>query len=238
MKNFRSLAVIVLSLAAGPALAQGTCTARDTPDRGADRGPPQALFRWCASEGRCGFVDRAGKWAVAPKFQDTIAQDGFLAAMFEDKWGFVDDKGHWLGQPQYDFDADDPPFGEGMAAVVVGEKWGYVDQAGKLVIEPQFDEALIFEEGLASVAKDDKRGYVDKTGAFVVEPKEKLDFLDGFEEGVAVVMRDDKYGLIDRTGAVLIEPKFDWLSDFDRRPAHCAAGRKVGRRGPHRARGS
>jgi WG containing repeat len=158
-----------------------------------------------------GFVDKTGKFVIAPQFKNTNL-DGFsqgLAAVESsgDKWGYIDSTGKFVIEPQFE---DARAFSEGTAVVLVGDKYGFVDKTGKFVIEPQFRYAHQFSEGLAAVRDFDtkKDGYIDGTGKFVIKPR--FEDAQEFSEGLAAVTikEEGKYGFIDKTGKFVIKPQF------------------------------
>ena len=164
-----------------------------------------------------GFVDKTGKFVIAPQFENT-SSDGFtegLAAVESsgDKWGYIDNTGKFVIEPQFESASS---FSEGTAVVEVGNKYGFIDKTGKFVVEPQFRYAYHFSEGLASVRDFDtnKDGYIDRTGKFVIKPQ--FENAEEFSEGLAAVTlkEDGKYGFIDKTGKFVIKPQFKDYGSF------------------------
>ena len=135
-----------------------------------------------------GFMDKAGKLVIPPRYNDVQPfSEGLAAVMLEDKYGYIDRSGKMVIPPQF---SDAGPFSEGLAAVQIdstGDQEGYIDKSGKLVITgAEFSVARAFSEGLAAVqGKNEKYGFIDKTGKFVIPPQ----FLrvGDFSEGLAAV---------------------------------------------------
>ena len=145
--------------------------------------------------GKWGYIDNAGKWAIKPQYTeengfDELNKAGNLAFIenrapikMQGKWGFLSRTGEVAIAPQYD---EVQPFSEGLAAVAVNKKWGYVDGSGQMVITPQFDFGGPFKEGIALIMIDKGTAtgwspfigmtkkarrdyvYVDKTGRVVI----------------------------------------------------------------------
>src|SRR4051812_26087176 len=78
--------------------------------------------------GKWGFIDRAGKLIVKPKFDHyEYLEEGLRAIEVEGKWGYADGAGVIKIAPQFTEARD---FSEGLAAVKVGKKWGFIDKTG------------------------------------------------------------------------------------------------------------
>ena len=89
--------------------------------------------------GKFGYINRSGKMAIQPQFDD--AQEyagGFAAVSMGKRWGYVDTQGKLVIAPQFDL-AD--PYSDGYAMVGAGPRLGYIDKAGKYVINPQYEGA-------------------------------------------------------------------------------------------------
>ena len=144
-------------------------------------------------EGKWGFIDQSGKYAVNPQFDNVTGFKEGLArvclgigcgswsmndAKLEEKWGFIDQIGKLVINPHYEKAYD---FFEGLAAVCetgCGEKdsarWGYINTSGTFVITPQFATAGQFWDGIAEVSvgkdKDRRVGYIDRAGKYLINP--------------------------------------------------------------------
>lgn len=139
-----------------------------------------------ATSGKVGFLDRDGRWAIAPQFDDAAAFSDGLAAVRrrEDggggKIGFVDHAGK-LAIP-YRFEGLHgfiPSFSEGRAAMPKpgatqrqfergAATFGYIDKRGAFVIAAKFQgEMNAFSGGLARVAQRGRLAYIDRDGAVV-----------------------------------------------------------------------
>jgi len=177
--------------------------------------------------GKYGYINRSGRFVIAPRFSFARPFHGGRAAVrVDNKYGLVDRTGKFITEPAFD---DIRDFSDGMAMVkkkntslwsITGEKIGFLDSSGKLVIEPVFDRAKDFSEGLAPVgictAVKCTWGYVDKTGRHAIE--KKFGKARGFSEGLAPVevgsIWQERWGYIDKTGEFAIAPRFESAGDF------------------------
>ena len=166
-----------------------------------------------SENGKWGFVDREGKWAIPPLFLYVSPFHEGLAWAAKNKrsgYGYIDKTGRWAFPRTFAF-ADH--FSEGLAGVKVKEGWGFIDIQGVVVIPPVFQEVQSFSDGLAAVAvgtgNDLRWGFIDKEGSYVIEPKYpgspsffyRRTF---FSSGVAVVqMSFDRFDVINRQGEII-----------------------------------
>lgn len=193
-------------------------------------------------DGKWGFIDKLGKWIIAPRFDNFEVKDykfaeGLAAVKLGEKWGYIDKNGNFVVPPRFD-DADD--FSEGLAVVEIGGKSGYIDQTGKFIIEPRFDLAVSFHEGLGRVNvgyvqtdndddpkfREGKWHYIDKTGKRVISTR--FDFAYDFSEGLAIIDFGDKRGFIDHSGKVVIKIIYEDAKDFSEGLAAVQVGEKWG----------
>jgi len=174
-------------------------------------------------DGKWGYIDTKGKWAVEPQFFEALDFSEGLAAVQEarppkswksdkkptgGKWGFVDPAGVFVIKPSFDGAFG---FSEGLAAVKVGDRWGYIDKKGEVAIVPRFANAMEFSEGVAGVIIQAPQyklefGYIDKSGKYIIKPVNRFNVF-GFSNGLALVITtDDKKIYIDKTGKVVYKP--------------------------------
>src|SRR3981081_1947991 len=72
--------------------------------------------------GKYGFIDRNGKVAIQPQFDEAARfQDGLAPVSVNKAWGYIDRNGKLAINPQFEM-AD--PFSENMALVGMGHRFG------------------------------------------------------------------------------------------------------------------
>jgi hypothetical protein len=101
--------------------------------------------------GLYGFIDKEGRWAIKPQFDDARGggfREGFAGVAMNGRWGFINKEGKAVIDFQFNHAGD---FSEGLTWVGIRGKAGYVDTSGRMVIQPHFDQAFDFSEGLAAV---------------------------------------------------------------------------------------
>ena len=141
---------------------------------------------------RCGFIDRAGRLVIKPRFDDAGRfSEGLAPVEIDGRWGYIDKKGKVVIPLRFDWALG---FYEGRALVKIKDKWGYIDLEGAVVIAPQFEEAGSFSEGVARVVvydKDYRWGFIDRVGKY-------------------------RWGFIDKAGQWVLKPVYDGpVDDFD-----------------------
>ena len=148
-------------------------------------------------DGKWGFIDRGGNWAVEPSFEETkIFAEGLAPAQKEEggKWGYIDRRGDWVIKPFYD---DAFIFQQERARIILKGKLGFIDRDGEIVVDPIFDSnsrSSGYNQGLAAVSYQNMWGYLDRNGEWAVWPI--FSEAHPFSEGLAVVTLDGKSGWI------------------------------------------
>jgi hypothetical protein len=155
-------------------------------------------------DGKWGYIDRAGRVAIAPRFERAERfSEGLAAVVLDGQHGYVDPAGAMALIPeQGPAGPVHRPFKDGLAAVRRESGVGFIDRSGKLVIPARFTSAEDFSEGLAFACGGVGCGYIDRTGRGVLGPG----FLGGtpFRGGIAAVwigkadMMTKRYVLYDR----------------------------------------
>lgn len=86
-----------------------------------------------------GYIDRSGKMAIRPQFDDTGIW-GFHDGMDEvkmggenGKWGYIDRQGKIIINPRFEYAGD---FEDGLAKVWLSEGTGYIDKQGRWIWSP------------------------------------------------------------------------------------------------------
>lgn len=170
--------------------------------------------------GRQGYIDRAGNFAIAPQYIFARNFSEGLAAVAvsgqgDPIWGYIDRDGEWVIEPGLGLGN---PFSEGLAPVFKDGKYGFMDSTGTIAIQPQFNWVDNFSEGLAAVRVNGQYGYIDREGNWAIEPQAYTE-ADPFSEGLARVgfkneVNQVRYGFIDKTGNAIVEPKFIAAQSF------------------------
>jgi hypothetical protein len=108
-------------------------------------------------DGKFGYMDKSGKFLIAPTFDDAFPfANGLARVKTGGKYGFIDKTGKMAVEPKF---LGAHEFKEGAAAVAVGQnKWGFIDSKGNFLLEPKYSFAWSFSEGLAQVQF---WGYID-----------------------------------------------------------------------------
>jgi hypothetical protein len=200
---------------------------------------PQQLFV-VVQNGRYGYIDAAGKLAIAPQFDDAENfSEGLAAVMVGGRWGYIDTTGQTIVPFRFDSATE---FSEALAGVELEKKWGYIDRRGEFVIAPQFQYRLWpFRQGLARTetgsptVRFDQQGnprpghpwgFIDKSGKFVIPPG--YEWVFDFSEGRAAVQVGKKWGFIDTTGRYVAVPQFRQAWDYSHGLAPVSLGGKWG----------
>lgn len=172
----------------------------------------------CAVErkgGRLGFIDKKGKFAIAPIFQVSIFSTG--------------------NQVQRQDQLDNCIFSSGLAPVYNEELnttglracCGYIDHQGKFKIDPRFVEGYPFVSERARICVKDQSkwgrrwGFIDTKGKAIVKPV--LMRVEDFTEDLAAVLDyRGKWGFIDKSGQYSIPATFADALPFSEGYAACA----------------
>lgn len=147
-------------------------------------------------EGKLGFLNMKGEWAISPQYRNaTSFCEGLAAVQESDKWGFINPKGDYVIPPEYE---DTGIFREGLVAVKKNGKWGFINPKGDYVIQPKYEDTRVFREGLAAVKKDGKWGFINKFNQWEIKPC--YDDVKYFSYGYAAVKIGENWGVISSNG--------------------------------------
>lgn len=175
-------------------------------------------------QGKWGFIDKTGKFAIYPQF-DLAGnfKEGLAPIKINEKYGYIDKNGNYAIKPQFD---DASNFSEGLACVRIEGKYGYINPKGRFIINPTFDTAQNFTDGIAIVKTNDKYHYITKELSspkyfwqkvfriFVPKKQKGFDYAEQFKEGFAVIEKNGKYGYINKKGKCVIKPKYEEAHSF------------------------
>ncbi|MCA1816762.1 MAG: WG repeat-containing protein [Acidobacteria bacterium] len=202
-----------------PAFAVGGRQSRQPRTR--DQSQTGELFP-VSKDGKWGFIDRAGRVRIAPRFESAADfSEGLARVGVGGRVAFVNAAGGIVFRPRFDSAGD---FHEGLAFVETGWKtnphigittetgrWGFVNRAGRLAVPLKFTRADAFSEGLAAVqlgeSLGERSGFVDHAGRLVFEFP--FDVSWGFHEGFALVRSKQGTFFLDRAGKKLATPEID-----------------------------
>lgn len=177
--------------------------------------------------GKYGCIDKEGKIAIEPKFDDIqCSEDELIPIEINEKWGFVNQSGEIILEPQFYLSPTgySKYFSEGLAVVCMNRKCGYIDSSGNYVIEPKFDYAENFSDGLAIVQigaydflgyrlRFPKTVFINKQGEILFD-KENFTIEHKFTDGLAKVSVNGKFGFIDKSGKFVINPQDKNIGSF------------------------
>jgi hypothetical protein len=240
-KGMHACALVAALLAA--------CVPREEGERFSDAlasRPKAAAFAWAGdfSEGlapvladpggKFGFVDTAGRLAIAAKF---TAAGGFslhrAPVLRDGRWGYLDVTGRLAIPAVYDWAG---PFREGFAPVASADGYRFIDSVGRPLDSGAFAEARWFSEGLAAVRVGDEDtgawGFIDSKGALAIPPL-FAGVPGGFSQGLAAVEVEGearRMGFIDTSGGFAFDTLFDAAGDFSEGLAPVGRGNRQGGR--------
>lgn len=167
--------------------------------------------------GKFGFINKSGEWAIKPKYDFANNFADGLAIVEPDgaegKYGVIDKEGNIVADFKYSQMGD--YYSDGLARVMINGKHGFINKLGKLTIPIQFEDATDFAEGLAGVQIKNKWGFINTSGKIVIKPTYAK--VRKFSEGLARVTINGKFGFINKSGKILIRPQFSEdsnLNDF------------------------
>ncbi len=182
------------------------------------------LYAFCIS-GRCGLVDDAGNWRVAPLFSNlTRSGEYWVAERGSGLIGVLDGNGREIVSPRF---VEIGLFADGLAPARDTERkeYGYIRPDGRWAIEPRYSIAAPFSEGVALATTHDAKTnlemaeLIDTSGRSV--SKRTFAFSGErprMKHGVMAVYVDQaddesRAALIDRDGQFIVSPRTDQTVD-------------------------
>lgn len=170
-------------------------------------------LRLAAKDGKYGFLDSRGEWAIPMDFDfvdrqlDRCEFQGDYAAFYKNgKWGLMDREGRVLIKPIYD-ELDNT--GYSVIAYRKGSKWGHVDVGGH-EFSRTYDAVGPFVQGRALVTKGGRSGLIDLNGDLVV-PMEYAELSVIRDTDYVVYSYGDGEGLMTRDGSQVLEPSYEQI---------------------------
>uniref|UniRef100_Q01VR2 KWG Leptospira repeat protein n=1 Tax=Solibacter usitatus (strain Ellin6076) TaxID=234267 RepID=Q01VR2_SOLUE len=184
--------------------------------------------------GKYGYIDRAGHWAIAARFDRAWEFSGGLARVeLNGKTGFIGRTGSFIIPLEFSNATD---FHEGRAAAILENckiagalcggdhfapegdpegphcRYTVVDKTGRPISEGRYHAVRQFSQGLAAFREGDLWGYIDTSGRVVVTPR--FEAAEPFSDGLAAVLQDKRWGFISRSGEFAIEERFAYAESF------------------------
>lgn len=164
-----------------------------------------------SSDGKFGYIDITGDWAVTPRFNyERHFSEGLAEVEVDERWGYIDRKGNLIVPMRFAWTA---PFHEGLAAVATSNSTeravGFITRDGSYAIAPMFDSARSFCGGLAPVSISKRFGYVNRWGALVVATKFEEAF--SFVGDLGYVIWRDEVGIA-REAYISKDGRVVWVS--------------------------
>lgn len=157
--------------------------------------------------GRWGYIDRAGRFVISPKYDAarSFSYAGSGAVEYKGKWYLMSEEGlKWksLGGDEIDYVGD---FSGQYAPISVDLKCGLIDMRGEMVVKP-VENCNFYVDGPIAVTEDgEKWGFIGTDGEFVISPR--YSFARSFSDGLAPVQMG-LWGFIDRDAQLVIKPKY------------------------------
>lgn len=155
------LVLVLLALLGGTPVSSGQGDAG--PDAGGEMKPEKPRYV-VQQDGRWGFIDRSGAFAIPPTYRTRPGDfsEGLARIEMDGKFGFIDRDGEIVIEPTLDAAE---PFSEGLAAATLGHYTGYVDREGEWHLRGRFRKTGSFINGLAAVVDANNRHQlIDRQG--------------------------------------------------------------------------
>jgi hypothetical protein len=180
--------------------------------------------------GKYGYIDENGSFAVKPEFQDAWSYIRGGAIVKENgKYGMINKDGNYIVEPKYDSII---PFSAACCIMEKNSVFGFLENGtGKVLLEPQFDKVFYYTGKLCVVQKGKALGIVNENGKIVC-PVVMQDFKEMLTTGAICIQSDTsdettmllsliqggtamKKGLINARGEIIVQPEYsDILNDL------------------------
>lgn len=158
--------------------------------------------------GKWGFLNKDGKVAIRPAFDDVgFFSEGLAAVNQKGLWGFINLKGKQVIKPAF---RSAWAFHEKKARVIPFDQPSrFIDQQGKVLKAEGWSAEDDFSEGRARVKVGNAFGYIDSTGSIVIQPVYTRGW--NFRKGACIVEFQEKLGVIDLKGSFILQPEFNFI---------------------------
>jgi hypothetical protein len=181
--------------------------------------------------GRTGYIDRAGKVVIQPRFEGANQfLEGLAGVRINGKWGFVDRRGIAVIKPQFEAAGE---FTRGVAEVLLAKgEHVFINSSGKILFRA--DSIRLggeYEADPILVAVGGRYGYASRKGMWIIPPRFSLG--QRFTEGLASVMVGPRWGFIDNHGNLAVPATFCFARSFSEGLACVAAATPEGDKGKY-----
>ncbi len=98
------------------------------------------LTPWDPKDGKYGYINKKGEWAIQPQFESARDfSEAFAAVQLirDDKWGYIDRSGNVAIPIQFD---EVENFCNGIALVKMSNHYGFINTKGEVVIPVKYSE--------------------------------------------------------------------------------------------------
>ncbi|PKL49537.1 MAG: hypothetical protein CVV42_06020 [Candidatus Riflebacteria bacterium HGW-Riflebacteria-2] len=153
------------------------------------------------SDGRWGFLDRAGSLTIPLDFYSVgNFSEGLAAVRLEDLWGYIDVTGTFIIPEQF---AAAEEFSSGTAIITVNGKHGIIDTKGQYLLKPEY--YYIFKTpdyDFLKVYSELEVGLFHRTDGLILPVI--YDHFDIYPDRVIIAKKDRKKCIVDFEGQVLL----------------------------------
>ena len=152
---------------------------------------------------RMGFIDRAGRIAIEPRFAWAYGFQGGFAKVEvggppDRTGGIIDRQGTFVIPPRYRLLG---LMNGGLASFTSGDgKRGFLNERNEVAIQPVYDFVGGFSEGLCPVKRAERWAYIDRAGREVVTLPAETRYAGSFAEGLAQIESDLGWSFVRRDG--------------------------------------
>ena len=169
--------------------------------------------------GKVGFIDGAGRWAIAPVFDKAWPFSrglGRTPAVQDGTAGVINQSGAWVFQTDYQEIRLATDFARDRSSVVFGwhfkkaDKWGLLDLDGRVVLEADFDQSLQrCHDGRLIAYKNKEWLYFKSDGSPLQPPDGRLTDAACGATPPYTLKIGDKFGVVDADLKPIAPVQFD-----------------------------
>jgi hypothetical protein len=204
-------------------------------------GPLSDGLAYVTVDGKIGFIDRTGNFAIPPIFDKAWPFNpglGRTSAERDGIFGVIDKTGTWIFQTNYQQLYLATSFGANNNAAFgwhfkKADRWGLLDLDGRVVLDADFDQAVNHcAEGRLEAFKNKESFYFEEDGSPLQLPEGR--FASALCNGVPpfILKIGDKFGLIDARLNPLTSVQFDAINSAGPGVKNVKIDPKWGRIGP------